>query len=65
MILQVKIQPLFRLLVITLSILGVLITQWQLSAINLKYPNLDHNFALPQLMAECNCEDLDPIDSPR
>ena len=29
-----------------------------------QYPNLNHNFALPLLMAEHNCEDLDPTDDP-
>ena len=28
-----------------------------------QYPNLNHNFALPQFMAEHNYEDLDPTDS--
>ena len=28
-----------------------------------QYPNLNHNFALPQLMAEHNCEDLEPTDA--
>ena len=27
------------------------------------YPNLRHNFALPQFMAQPNCEDLDPTDT--
>ena len=29
-----------------------------------QYPNVNHNFALPQLMAEHNYEDLDPTDAP-
>ena len=29
-----------------------------------KYPNLDYNFAQPQLMAQPNFEDLDPTDTP-
>ena len=29
-----------------------------------QYPNLDHNFAQPQLMAQLNFEDLDPTDTP-
>ena len=29
-----------------------------------QYPNLNHNFALPQFMAPPNSEDLDPTDSP-
>ena len=35
LIIQVKFQPLFKLLIFTPSILSVLITQWKLSAINL------------------------------
>ena len=27
------------------------------------YPNLRHNFALPQFIAQPNCEDLDPTDT--
>ena len=30
-----------------------------------QYPNLNHNFALRQLMAQPNSEDLDPTDTPR
>ena len=30
-----------------------------------QYPNPNHNFALPQFMAQPNYEDLDPIDTPR
>ena len=29
-----------------------------------QYPNPNHNFALPQFMAQPNCEDLDPTDNP-
>ena len=29
-----------------------------------QYPNLNHNFALPQFMAQHNCEDLEPTDAP-
>ena len=29
-----------------------------------QYPNLNHNFALPQFMAQHNCEDLKPTDDP-
>ena len=29
-----------------------------------QYPNLDYNFAQPQLMAQPNFEDLDPTDTP-
>ena len=29
-----------------------------------QYPNLNHNFALPQMMAKHNCEDLEPTDDP-
>ena len=28
------------------------------------YPNLNHNFALPQFMAQHNCEDQEPTDTP-
>ena len=28
-------------------------------------PNLNHNFAAPQFIAQHNCEDLDPSDAPR
>ena len=28
------------------------------------YPNPNHNFSLPQFMAQPNCEDLDPTDTP-
>ena len=30
-----------------------------------QYPNLDYNFAQPQLMAQPNFEDVDPTDNPR
>ena len=29
-----------------------------------QYLNPNHNFALPQFMAQPNCEDLDPTDTP-
>ena len=29
-----------------------------------QYPNLNHNFPLPQFMAQDNCEDQDPTDTP-
>ena len=29
-----------------------------------QYPNLSHNLALPQFLAQHNCEDLDPTDTP-
>ena len=29
-----------------------------------QYPNPNNNFALPQFMAQPNCEDLEPIDDP-
>ena len=61
---QVQFQQLFRPLMINPSILGALITQWQLSAINLSTLTPPHNFALPQFMAPPNCEDLDPTDTP-
>ena len=29
-----------------------------------QYPNPNHNFAQPQFIAQPNCEDLEPTDSP-
>ena len=29
-----------------------------------QYPNLNHNFTLPQFMAQHNCEYLNPTDAP-